>query len=54
MKIDSVRFIGGGRVAGIILGRLKNAGRLPSRIVVSDQNTEALGRLEAMYAKLSS
>jgi pyrroline-5-carboxylate reductase len=38
MTNRSVGFIGGGRVARILLGGLKRAGQLPDRVVVSDSN----------------
>ena len=38
MTIKSVGFIGGRRVTRILLGELKRAGQLPSRVVVSDSN----------------
>jgi pyrroline-5-carboxylate reductase len=42
-------FVGGGRVARIILGGLKKAGRLPSKIVASDNNPDVLKRLESAF-----
>ncbi len=45
MRKHSVGFIGGGRVARIILNGWKRAGTLPDRIVVSDSNSEVLRKL---------
>ena len=47
MKEKSMGFIGGGRVARIILGGLKKAGRMPVRIVASDTNPDVLKRLQS-------
>ena len=49
MNIDSLGFIGGGRVTGIILGGLKKAGKLPGKIIVSDQNSETLNKLKISF-----
>lgn len=46
MTIESVGFIGGGRVARILVGGWQRAGRLPKKIVVCDPDPEALERLE--------
>jgi pyrroline-5-carboxylate reductase len=49
MEARSVGFIGGGRVAHIILGGWLKAGKLPDRIVVSDVSLDALNRLQARF-----
>jgi len=46
----SLGFIGGGRVARIILGGLKRAGSFPENIVVSDINEEVLERLKVSFS----
>jgi pyrroline-5-carboxylate reductase len=45
MKDKTLGFIGGGRVACIILGGLKKAGRMPGKIVASDTNPDVLKKL---------
>ena len=47
MRFDSVGFVGGGRVARIILGGLRKAGVMPAEVVVSDGNAAALEKLKA-------
>jgi len=49
MKEFSAGFIGGGRIAKIMLGGLKSAGKLPGNIVVSDNNADVLNSLKAEY-----
>lgn len=49
MEEKTVGFVGGGMVARIILGGLKKAGRLPSRIVASDTNPDVLKRLQSAF-----
>jgi pyrroline-5-carboxylate reductase len=46
MKEKSLGFIGGGRVARIILGGFKKAGRLPTQIFASDTNPDVLKKLQ--------
>jgi pyrroline-5-carboxylate reductase len=46
---QTVGFVGGGRVARIVLGGLKKAGRMPERIVASDSNPEVLKRLQSGF-----
>ncbi len=49
MTGKTVGFIGGGRVAHIILGGLKKAGQMPANVVVSDVSLDVLNRLQARY-----
>ena len=49
MSDKSVGFIGGGRVAHIILGGWEKAGQLPANIVVSDLSLDVLNRLQARF-----
>lgn len=49
MKTQSVGFIGGGRVARIVLCGWKRAGRVPASIVVSDPNPDSLANLQAEF-----
>ena len=46
MEDKSLGFIGAGRIARILLGGLKRAGKLPSKIVVSDANEDILQKLK--------
>jgi pyrroline-5-carboxylate reductase len=47
MREKTVGFVGGGRVARIILGGLARAGRMPAKIVASDTNPDVLNRLQS-------
>jgi pyrroline-5-carboxylate reductase len=49
MKEKSLGFIGGGRVARIILGGLKKAERMPAKIVASDTNQDVLIKLQSGF-----
>ncbi len=49
MTGKTIGFIGGGRVAHIILGGWKKAGQMPANVVVSDVSPEVLNRLQARY-----
>ncbi len=49
MKEKSIGFVGGGRVARIILGGFRRAGRLPETIVVSDIDAAVLKRLQSEF-----
>ena len=49
MKEKSLGFIGGGRVARIILGGLKKAGQTPAKIIASDTNPEVLKKLQSGF-----
>lgn len=46
MSENSVGFIGGGRIAHILLGGWQRAGKLPASVVVSDANEAALTALK--------
>jgi pyrroline-5-carboxylate reductase len=49
MKEKTMGFVGGGRVARIILGGLKKAGRMPAKAVASDTNPEVLKKLQSGF-----
>jgi pyrroline-5-carboxylate reductase len=49
MKDKTLGFIGGGRVARIILGGLKKAGKIPAIIVASDTNPDVLKKLQSGF-----
>jgi pyrroline-5-carboxylate reductase len=49
MKEKSLGFIGGGRVARIILGGIKKAGQTPAKIIASDTNADVLKKLQAGF-----
>jgi len=49
MKKKTVGFIGGGRVARIILGGLKKAGQMPANVIASDNNPEVLKKLQSGF-----
>ena len=46
MTHKTIGFIGGGRVAHILLAGWQKAGELPQQIIVSDSNPEVLKRLK--------
>ncbi|MEX2132784.1 MAG: NAD(P)-binding domain-containing protein, partial [Acidimicrobiia bacterium] len=46
--ISGVGFIGGGRIARVILGGWRRAGFFPGEIVVSDPDPDALSQIEAL------
>jgi pyrroline-5-carboxylate reductase len=49
MRLESVGFIGGGRVTRILVGGWQRTGRLPAKILVCDPDPEALKRLEQSF-----
>lgn len=49
MNEKTLGFVGGGRVARIILGGLKRAGQMPATIVASDTNLEVLKKLQSGF-----
>jgi pyrroline-5-carboxylate reductase len=49
MAEKTVGFVGGGRVARIILGGLKKAGRMPAKVVASDNNPEVLKKMQSGF-----
>jgi pyrroline-5-carboxylate reductase len=54
MKDKTLGFIGGGRVARIILGGLKKAGRMPGKIVASDTNPDGLKKLQSAFPSVQA
>jgi pyrroline-5-carboxylate reductase len=54
MSANTVGFIGGGRIARIILGGWKRAGFLPAEVVVSETNAETLEKLTAQFPTVRS
>ncbi|HNY28513.1 MAG TPA: NAD(P)-binding domain-containing protein [Candidatus Sumerlaeota bacterium] len=54
MKGKSVGFIGGGRVASILLGGWAKAGVWPEKVVVSDPNDQVLARLKERYPQIET
>jgi len=47
MGEKTLGFVGGGRVARIILGGLERAGRMPAKITASDTSPDVLNRLQS-------
>jgi len=54
MTHTSIGFIGGGRVARIMLGGWQRQRQLPEKIVVSDPNAEGLARLKAEFPSIET
>jgi pyrroline-5-carboxylate reductase len=54
MTERAIGFIGGGRVCRILLAGLKRVGRLPSTIVVSDQDPAVLERLRKEFPTITA
>ncbi len=54
MKVKSVGFIGGGRVARIILGGLKKAGRMPEIVVASDTSMDIMKKLQTGFPEVQT
>lgn len=54
MEGKSLGFIGAGRVAKILLGGLKRAGKLPSKIIVSDANEDILQKLKRDFPEIGA
>ena len=52
-KIDSVAFIGGGRVTRILVEGWKRAGQVPDRVVIVDPDEAALNLLEDLAPEVS-
>lgn len=50
MNDKSIGFIGGGRIARVILGGWQRAGKLPASVVVSDTNEAALAAVKKQCA----
>lgn len=49
MAEQTVGFVGGGRVARIMLGGFKRAGRMPAKVVASDASQNVLKRLQSEF-----
>jgi pyrroline-5-carboxylate reductase len=54
MTNQSIGFIGGGRVAKIILKGWSRVGKLPNRIVVSDNNADVLNKLKNEFQHIET
>jgi len=54
MEDKSLGFIGAGRIARILLGGLKRAGKLPSKIIASDANEDILQKLKRDFPEIDA
>jgi pyrroline-5-carboxylate reductase len=54
MTNKSIGFIGGGRVAKIILQGWKRSGQIPAGIVVTDNNADVLGTLQSEFQNIET
>ena len=54
MRAESVGFVGGGRIARIMLEGWRRAGAMPARVVVSDPNPDALAKLTAQFPNIET
>jgi len=54
MSTTSIGFVGGGRVARIMLEGWMRAGSMPERVVVSDPNAETLAALKARFPSIET
>jgi len=54
MSVRSIGFIGGGRVARILLGGLERAGVSPAKCVVSDTNASVLDALKKRFPLITT
>ncbi len=54
MSIKSVGFVGGGRIARIMLEGWRRAGAMPDHVVVSDPNPATLDALEARFPSIET
>jgi len=54
MNQPTIGFIGGGRVARIILGGWTRAQKLPVRLVVADPNADTLAKLKARFPAIET
>jgi pyrroline-5-carboxylate reductase len=50
----SVGFVGGGRVASILLAGWSRAGAMPGKVVVFDPNAAVLGKLQSRYSQIET
>jgi pyrroline-5-carboxylate reductase len=54
MKYKTIGFIGGGRIAHILLAGWQNAGKLPQQIIVSDNNPDVLQKLQERFPSITT
>lgn len=54
MKGKTVGFIGGGRVARIVLSGLNKAGQMPATIIASDTNPDVLNKLQSGFPEVQT
>jgi pyrroline-5-carboxylate reductase len=54
MRAESVGFVGGGRIARIMLEGWSRADAMPPRVVVSDPNAEVLAALQARFPNVET
>jgi pyrroline-5-carboxylate reductase len=54
MNRKTVGLVGAGRVARIILGGLRNAGRMPGKIVAGDTNPDVLKKLQSAFPEVQT
>jgi pyrroline-5-carboxylate reductase len=54
MTTQSIGFIGGGRIAKIMLQGWRRAGQLPANIIVTDNNAEVLGNLKSDFQNIET
>jgi pyrroline-5-carboxylate reductase len=54
MKEKTPGFIGGGRVARIIPGGLKKAGKMPAKVVASDTNPDVFRKLQSAVSNVET
>lgn len=52
MRNNSVGFIGGGRIARILIEGWQRAGKLPQRVIVCDPNQDALSKLKQKFSTI--
>jgi pyrroline-5-carboxylate reductase len=50
MQVESIGFIGGGRITRIMLAALSKAGKLPAQVVVSDANADVIAHLHREFS----
>ena len=49
MNCEHIAFVGGGRIAHILLGGWNRTGRLPQELTVLEPDAAASGRLTELY-----
>jgi pyrroline-5-carboxylate reductase len=54
MRAESIGFVGGGRIARIMLEGWSRADAMPPRVVVSDPNAEVLAALQARFPNIET